>query len=236
MGDARTVTAANLITDILYELRDPDGTNYNADGAYAELLGYINKCNETIYEILVDENSELVRTGTGTITTVAGTQSYALASNSMGDFWLPAVLGQRDGDDVYGVWVSTYEPMKMCTQEDLWETINAEENSETGHRTIPERFCIIGGYIWFEQSPDDAYTVYLRYFPNFTPLSATTGTIPYNNLFNQEIIEGVKVLAKHRNDIDVQIDSILKDIFHDRAMRLTRKRKKTSASFSPRIR
>lgn len=230
MGDARTVAASDVISSILYELRDPDGNNYNKDGAYAELLGYINRCNELIYEILVDENSELVRTGSGTVTTVAGTQSYALADNDMGDFWLPARLKY----DRYAVWISEYEPMEMCEQEDLYDAINANEGSTTS-RAMPERFCVIGDNLWFEEVPDAAYTVNLRYFPNFVPLADTNATMPYKNLFNNDIIEGVKIFAKHRNQIGVNVDSALKNMFQQRALRLSRMRNKQPVTIHPRI-
>ena len=212
MGDARTVAASSIITQALYELRDQPGTNYNSDGAYAELLSYLNRCNEFIYEILVDEDSEMVRTGTGTITTVAGTQSYALSSNNMGDLWIP-----------HRVWISGEDPMDQCEEADLYDAIT--ENEAGGiSRAEPEEYCIVGDYIWFKDVPDAAYTVNIRYFPNFIPLSATASNMPYKNLFNNEIIEGIKILSKHRNEIGVQVDAQLKEIFFQRAIRLTRKR------------
>lgn len=223
MGDARTVAASAIITSVLYELRDPNGTNYNRDGAYAELLGYINRCLEEIYEILVDERSELIRTGSGTITTVDGTQSYDLSANSMGDLWVP-----------HRVWISEYEPMEMCEEEDLYDAINDEEIGDTA-RTRPEAYCLVGDYIWFKDVPDDAYTVNLRYFPNFTPLASTAASMPHKNLFNNEVIEGVKVLAKHRNDRGVSIDATLKDIFRIRAMRVERRRRKKTVRIVPRF-
>lgn len=221
MGDARTVTALQIITVCLYELRDIYGTNYNRTGSHTEMLGYLNRCLDEIHHVLVDEKSELVRTGTGTITTVAGTQSYSLSSNSMGDLLIP-----------HRVWISTYEPMSECEEEDLYDAINTEESGDTS-RTIPDAYCIVGDYIWFKDVPDDAYTVNLRYFPNFVPLSATTSTLPFKNLFNNELIEGVKILAKHRNDIGVNVDAVLKDIFRGVAIRVARKRRRRDVSIVP---
>jgi len=230
MGAAVSILASVIITRALYELRDPDGNNYNKDGAYAELLGYINQCLELIHEILVDENSEIAGTGTGTITTVAGTQSYALSDNTMGDFWLP----KRLKNDTYAVWVSEYAPMEMCTEMDTYDAINANEGSSTS-RTQPDEFCIIGDSLWFRDMPDAAYTVNLRYFPNFVALTAVTAAMPYNNLFNNDVIKGVVLLAKNRNEIGIQVDAILKDMFYERAMRIMRKRRKTSSKISPRL-
>lgn len=218
MADAVSITTTTLKSQIRYEIRDINSTQYTD----AELLVYINKCLEIAYEELVNQKSELVRTGSGTITTVAGTQSYDLSANDMGDLWIP-----------HRVWISEYEPMEMCEEKDLYDAINANEGSTTS-RTIPDEYCIIGDYIWFKDYPDDAYTVNIRYFPNFVPLSSG-GTMPYKNLFNQEVVEGVKFLAKHRNEKAIGVDATLKDIFHDRAMQLVYRRRAKSIGFHPRI-
>ena len=235
MAAARTVALSEIITQVLYELRDPNGYNYNKDGAYAELIGYINKCNEYIYELLVDDESELIQTGSGTFATVAGTQSYDLSANTMGDFWVPRSLGGHGDRQAYAVWISTKEPMYMCREEDTFDAINQEEDSATGSRTEPREFCIIGNYLWFRDVPDDAYTVKLRYFPNFVPLTLTTENMPFKNLFNNEVIQGTILYAKHRNERGIQTDAIIKDIFTMRAARLSRKRMSRQARITPRM-
>ncbi|MCP4585325.1 hypothetical protein [Pseudoalteromonas sp.] len=221
MAAARDVAASTIITQILYELRDPNGNNYNKDEAYAELLGYINKCNEFVYEILIDEESELILTGSGTVTTVDGTQSYDLSSNSMGDLWFPDK-----------VWITNYDPMTMCEKKDLDPAIQAEEYGDSS-RSIPDQYCLIGDYIWFKDVPDDAYTVNVRYFPNFTPLSAVTSYMPYKNLFNNEIIEGVCLYAKRRNELGFQAEAALKSLFMNKALKLMRKRRFNRVGFKP---
>lgn len=219
MGNARTVLVSDLLTEVTYELRDTGSTNYSS----TELLAYLNRCYDDVYLILVDQESELVRTGTGTITTVDGTQSYALSSNSMGDLLVP-----------HRVWVTNYEPMLLCEEEELYDAINAEEAGDTS-RTLPDAYCVVGDYLWFKDVPDDAYTVNVRYFPNFVPV-ASTDNMPLKNLFNNEFKEGIKVLAKHRNQIGVDVDAVLKDIFLSRAMKIVFTRRKRKVSFSPRFR
>jgi hypothetical protein len=221
MAAAVTVTAAQLITRIRYELYDNNSTQYSDP----ELLAYINKSLEMIHEILVENRSELVRTGTGTITTVAGTPNYDLSANGMGDLWIS-----------HRVWVTGEELMEMIEEYDLYDSINAEEDGSTGHRSEPDEYCLIGEYIWFEETPDAIYTINLRYFPNFVPLAATTENMPLKNLFNQSIIEGSKVLAKHRNNFDIQIDAILKDIFQEQAMKIMRRRRIRPISIVPKMR
>ncbi len=221
MASARTVAASEIITQVLYELRDPNGYVYNKDGAFAELLGYINRCNELIYEILVDKKSELVRTGSGSFFTVAGTQSYLLSDESMGDLWTTE-----------WVWITTKDFMTVCEEWTLEDAITAEEAGDTS-RSEPDEYCLIGEYLWFRDVPDDVYTVNLRYYPNFVPISSVSGNMPYKNLFNNDIIEGVKLFAKHRNEKGYQAEAMLKDMFMARAMKVTERRRRVDVGFEP---
>ena len=228
MASATSVLASDIITNVLYELRDPNGYVYNKDGAYAELLGYINRCCDLIYEILLNKESELIFTGSGTITTVAGTQSYDLDSNSMGDLWAFRKLRRHR----YSVWISTYDPMEMCEEDDIFDARIANEGSGVS-RSQPDRFCVIGDNLWFEQMPDDAYTVNVEYYPNFVKLSAVTATMPFKNLFNNDITEGVKLFAKNRNERSFNAEAILKDRFTVRALRIERRRRRRDVGFRP---
>ncbi len=80
MALARTVPASKIIEQCRYELRDQAATNYSND----ELLGYLNRCNELIYEILVDKKSELIQTGTSKLVTNDRDQNYNLFNWDMG--------------------------------------------------------------------------------------------------------------------------------------------------------
>ena len=207
-----------MITDIRYELRDTTTTYQYED---AELLVYINKVSEIIHQMLIDQESEMVRNGSGTITCVAGTQSYDLDDNSMGDLWVP-----------HRVWVDTKEPMTMCEEWELFDSINLEEDSQTGHRAEPCKYCIIEDYIWFKEVPDDTYTVRFKYYPNYTVLT-TASACPFRHIFNQDIVEGVKIFAKNRNEMDVQIDAVLKDYFEQVAQKVMKRRRFKPVSVSP---
>lgn len=219
MGDARTVTVSSFIAEVQTELRDPGGNNYTS----SELIPYLNRCYDEVYQILVDKQAEIVRTGSGTLTTVDGTQSYDLSANSMGDLWVP-----------HRVWITNYEPMDECEEEDLYDAINSEELGDSS-RTLPDAYCIVGDYIWFKDVPNDAYTVNIRYFPNFVPVSSSDN-LPLKNLFNNEFKEGIKVLAKNRNHIGVNVDAILKDIFRAGAMKIIYRRRKRNVRIIPRFR
>ena len=218
MGNLKTYLVSEMITDLRYELRDTTATYQYAD---AELLVYINDVSENIHQMLMDKESEIVRNGSGTITCVAGTQSYDLDDNSMGDLWAP-----------HRVWVDEKEPMTMCEEWETFDGINAEERSETGHRCEPIKYCIIEDYIWFKEVPDDTYTVRLKYYPNYVDL-ATTDPCPFRHIFNQDIKKGAAILAKNRNEMDVQVDAILKVTFEQVSQKIMKRRRFKPVSFSP---
>lgn len=177
-------TPTSLITEINYEL-----TNASGDFTSAELLSYINRSLEMIHSELVHNKSESVRTGTGSFDCVVGTQSYDLTDGSganSSDIWA-----------LHRVWIEESEPMDLCTEEDLYDTINAEEASETGHRCEPEEYCLIVDQLWFKESPDDTYTVQIRYFPKFVAIAAD-GAMPYNDMANLEVKSMAVLMAKNR--------------------------------------
>jgi len=218
MAAARTVAITDFYQNILYELRDPEGNIYNKDGAYAELARYLRRCCELIHDILLDLESEIILTGTGTIATVDGTQSYDLSANTMGDLVLPEKI-----------WITNYERMEVCERWEIDDAIQQEEISDSS-RGVPERYCIIGDYIWFETVPDDAYTVNFRYFPNYTDPATS---MPYKNIFNNDITEGVLLFAKRRNERDMGVEAILKDMFLRRASKIIRRRERKVRRFIP---
>lgn len=235
MGNARDVTVANHIVEIQFDLRDKLTNSRFETG---ELLAYLNRCYEMIYMILVDMNSELVASGTGTITLADGTGEYALSSNSMGDFWLPYRLNKqnRQGQDLYAIYLTdsssgVHDALPMVAYEDHMDDLL----SGTSGKAQPQGFYLFGGYIGFSPVPDAAYTcTVLKYFPNFTALSTN---MPLNNLFNQAMNFGVQMFANNRNDKgNLSIETQLMDYFTEQAMKIMGKRQRQISKFSPRWR
>jgi hypothetical protein len=177
------MTPDNLITELDYVLQNESG-----DFTRPELLSYLNRALEMIYSALVIKKSEFVRTGTGSFSTIIGTQSYDLTGvdTPVTDLWV-----------LHRVWLTGESLMKHCAEEDLYDTINAEEDSETGHRCEPQNYCLIGNTLWFKESPDAIYTVNLRYFPSFTALTLG-GSMPYNDAANLPVKDMLILLAKNR--------------------------------------
>ena len=200
-------TASDIITEVGYEL-----VNESGDFGNSELLAYINHALELLHCELVDRGSELARTGTGSFTTTAGTQSYDLTSESMSDIWR-----------IHRVWVSGSLPMDACEESDLYESINAEEDSETGHRTEPQHWCLIGDTLWFQEVPDDAYTINVRYFPKFSALTINDD-MPYHDLLNLPVKSMVMLLARNRNLGIDRLHSQLVNIVQSAVSRLVNSR------------
>lgn len=211
MGSARAITAATFIDQINYELRNTNEHQFTED----ESLVYINKMYEMIYMLLCDMRSELVRTGSGSVTTVAGTETYSLTTATMGDFWMP-----------WRIQISKYNPMRQVQEDDRWEYKIYEDNSSTALRSRPTMFYIRGDYLGLLPIANAVYTVNVFYFPNFVPLANSGVNMPLNNLFNQQIGEGLKFLAKNREENpNSNIDALLMKMFMDRANKLSRLRK-----------
>ena len=218
------MTVSEFITDISYSLRNDSGEFIND-----ELLTYLNRSYNFLYNILVKQKSEIVQTGSNSFSTIAGTQSYDLTSSGINitDMWVP-----------HRVWVSKYEPMNVCYEEDLYSAINLEEQGSTGSRTRPTDYCLIGNTIWFKQVPNDIYTINLKYFPTFSKLTSTASEMPFLGMFNLALGQAVEMYAKYRNEININLDTQLTQLFNTETLWMLGKRSKknTRISFDSRLR
>jgi hypothetical protein len=197
-------TASALNTQLSYELRNDSG-----EFPAAELLAYQNRVCEMLHTVLVRRQSEIVCTGTGDFTTVAGTQYYDLTDSGIADvsdLWVP-----------YKVWVDEYPPMDKCSLEDLFDSINEEEKDNTGHRTRPLSYCMKGDVMWFKEVPDDAYTVRFWYFPSYSAIATVDAAVPHSGMFDQAIIESVLLIARNRDEQNYELEAQLMNILEDAA-------------------
>ncbi len=227
MAAAREVTTTTLTDELNYELRNTRAKQW----VDAEILVYINKMYELIYQVLVESNSELIATGSGTITTVAGTEAYALSSNSMGDFWAPYMLSAEDNE--YAIYLTDssgniYAPIEMVEREDRYAYVVAGSDS----RNRPTGFYLDVDNMGFLPVPDAVYTVTIdKYFPNWVPL-ADGVNMPLKNLFNAQIKEGVKLTAKNREGYNMAIEAAMLQVFQDRALAIQRYRRRPKHQMS----
>lgn len=227
MGDARDVLASAIITTARYDLRDANVGQWTA----AELLAYLNRCLELIHEILVDFNAELIATGSGTITLADGTEAYDLSSNSMGDFWAPFRIFSEESENAVAVYLTdadgnVYEPLEIVEYADRFAYLQSGSTAESR----PTGIYLKGDYMGFLPVPEATYTATIpAYFPNFTPLSAATENMPLKNIFNMQVIEGIKLIAKHREAGSVTVEAALMEVFQQRAWAILQKRVKRGA-------
>jgi hypothetical protein len=234
MGDARTVTVEALTDQIAYDLRNTDGVQYTD----AEIFEYIKRAHEILYEVLAADSSDLVATGSGNFVTVAGMETYDLSSNSMGDFWIPSRITGGDYHGEYAIYLKDssdnyYSPLEMVNEGDRYGYIIAGPTS----RERPTGFYINDISMGLLPVPDAVYTVYIdKYVPNYVPLTDTSSNLPFKNLFNLQIIEAVKFLAKSRNMQGGAIETVLMEIFQQRALELKNQRSRVERSITVRYR
>ena len=209
MATARSVTVGDIIDWANYELRNTGKKQY----ADAEMIVYVNKALELLYSLLVDDESPLVRTGSGTITLEAGTNEYSLSDNSMGDLWIP-----------HRVWTSGSDPLDLVPEEEVVDYRETEEDGDTNARTEPQEFYLLADKVGFLPYPDDEYIYNFLYYPNYTAVADRDDVIPYKNLFNQQIVETTKLAAKDREGTPIGIEAAMIQIFQERALRLSHRR------------
>ena len=243
MGNARSFTVDQFITEKQFDLRDKLTNGRFETG---ELLGYANRSYEMIYMILANMNSDMVATGTGTITLADGTAEYTLSSASMGDFWLPYRLNKQNhqGQSLYSIYLTdsssgVHDALPMIEYEDHMDDLL----SGTSGEAQPQGFYLFSGNMGFSPVPDAAYTcTVLKYIPNFTPLSSASGSTPASamplyGIFNQDIGYGMELFAKQRNDAStVAVEAQLMDYFREQAIKIMGKRQHQPSSFRPRWR
>jgi len=217
MPAANTVLAGAIIDSCNLQLRNVHERQYSR----AELLDYLNQCLEMVYQVLVDSESELVRSELESFDTVAGQETYDLAANNMGDLWT-----------VWTVWTDGYTPLEKIKEKDRYDYLLA---AAAGY-TMPAHYYLEGNMIGLLPIPDKVYTYRVKYFPNFVRLAAETNAMPYKNLFNLQIKEGVIFLAKNREMMNTAVETALMSLFQERAWALSKRREKSFYQVTPRWR
>ncbi len=217
MGSARTVTVEDLTTLFNFELRNSDKVQWEAD----ETLAYVNKFLEIIHIILAEHESDLVKTGTGSFTTSEGIELYDLSDNSMGDLLYPCT-----------VWLSGLGEIEQAEETDRMPHVISKEQGNTSYNQ-PSEYYIEGDNIGLLPFPDSTtYTVKLKYVPDYAAV-VLGRTMPYKNLFNGVLVEGVKIIAKNRENDGSAVDAAIMELCQDRAMSVLRKRQKQTVQLTP---
>lgn len=209
------MTPQQLIDNRLrYELRDTDETQYTDP----ELLAYINKAAGLLHEVLIDEDSELVRSGSGSFVTVDGTETYNLTANGMADLLAP-----------YRVYITGYEPMDLKSEAERYAYLD-DTAPVTGQ---PDRYYLSGDVIGLLPIPDDVYTVNVAYYPPYTDV-ALADAMPFRGIFDRVIGEAAILTARAREEMGVGLQAQLMEMFHDAASAVMRRRRVAPIGIHPR--
>jgi len=180
-----TVTVQTIIANTIARQKDPDKNTW----ADAELLKYLNKAREFVYNLLILLQSEIGITD-GTITMVAVTQEYTLSGN-LDNFWAMQAEG------VYFSTVGT--PLTPITKAD------AIRLGTTTTDTPPTMFYLTATKLGVCSIPTttevsvDA-TLHCRHYAYQADL-ALTDTMPWKNIFNTPISFFVDSMAFIRNEV-----------------------------------
>lgn len=219
MGAKRDVTIGDLTTLANYELRNINSQQWKAP----ETLQYFIKWLEFIYYMLADFESDFVTTGSGSFTTLEGIELYDLEDEEMGDLLFP-----------YTVWASGLKELKLADKSERMPYVIQEEQTSGSGRSQPAKYYIEGSNIGILPFPDSTeYTIKLEYVPDFVPPVDTDYIMPFQNLFNNVLLNGMMVIAKNREEGGSGVDGALMELFQEKAIGILRKRQKQSFRMVP---
>lgn len=217
MSSARAVSVSDLTTRFNFELRNSSGKQWTT----TETLEYVNKWMEFVHQILSEHESDLVKTGTGSFTTSEGVELYDLSVNAMGDLLFPVK-----------VWLSGITEIEPVDESDRMDHVLSDEQGN-GAYSQPASYYLEGDNMGLLPFPDSTgYTVKIKYIPDYTALLVSS-TMPFKNIFNNVLVEGVKIIAKNREEYGTAVDAAILEIFQDKAMSIIRKRQKQDMRLSP---
>lgn len=176
---------SSVITNIRYEIRDPDSTQYSDD----ELTVYANRSRVQLDAALGAMDSDWV-SSTDTLTLGSGDSTVALPT----DFNTDRAL-----------WYGSTRLEKKSVN---W-LVNELQLSSAG---VPSFWGVQGENVLFEREADDDYDFVLHY--NLKQAVWTTAsTMPYSDEFNEAIAAMMVFQANNRNDIDANTNAYMFNYF-----------------------
>jgi len=173
----------------------------NVQFSEANRLAMINDILETIYQTLINVNSNLVY-AIGTVTTSADTPEYTPTFSHDGFLrdgsWV-------DGEDTYLSQVEEVDKIK-------WDYDSSTNQPEAFYITEDSKV----GYLWV---PDDAYTINHTYWKPLTALTTyATDALPWGGIWNRTIQRLLIVEMMEILEVDSSKQAVLADIEWDKAM------------------
>lgn len=199
------VTAQTIIDNSIARAKDEDETQW----LDAQLLIFLNKAYDFVHKILIRLESELVKTD-GTITMVATTQEYALATN-LADFWSMSNKG---------VYFTTF--LSPCTYEDKIRAASATTD------VAPLSYYLTDTHLGVVKIPTATSaaafpTLYCRYYAKNAAL-VLGSTMPYKNLFNEPMSSFMDNMAVLKSSAPTQEFSAIYNALEESTMEIAKKR------------
>ena len=188
-------TPATLITSARYDLRDTTATYEWSD---AELLNYLNRAILLLDITLSDVGSERVHATDTSTTLVAAAQSVATPTGTI---------------RVRSVWDDEREIEQVSL--DYMHRVRKRTGTNTGS---PQLWALEGANIIFDYIADVDYADLIIHYDKATGELGGSGTLPYNDRFNEIIRQAVVIIAKQRNDASVTVDAAISGMFEMAAM------------------
>lgn len=191
-----TTTVSTFLSNIKYELNDPGGQNY--DNTY--LVNILNRGIKILDRELISINSDLVIKYAQD--TVTSSNNYLELNNTV--------------DTIMRMYISQEELVKKPMEWILRRRIDVI-GSTTGQ---PKYFSVWikptssnGRRVAFDYTADQDYTIDYIY-KELTSALTLTSYMPYDDMFNDYLIEGVVALCqKAKEDKIVQIDEYWRQLF-----------------------
>ena len=179
-------TVTNIFTGV--EGRTGQSITATSDPSTATCIQFLNEAIQWILSLCVESKSELGRT-TGTITTTSTIASYS----GLSTMYAPYEFG-------WIVKTSSRVRIDLVTEEDTLD-FNPSNTAE------PTKFYIDGSNnVIFLDTPNDAYTIKIPYWPTPTTLTAVGNTVPFNGLFDNLLIEFLTMRIQNRDEYDLSFE------------------------------
>lgn len=178
------LTVANLITSIRYTIKDTAASKFASDNA--ELLDYVQRAYEMLYQRLIELQSDINLT----------INAQALAAGT-GNYDLPADF------QAWGFVHIAGESKRM--DQVNYDNILAYDELFGSNSDTPTRFAIYNDDIYIKPTPDAVYTMNEYYYAHPSTL-ATSTTMPFAGIFNRAIQRWVERMCLNRDEFDIKVE------------------------------
>lgn len=181
-----SITLTNLIAEARRR-SDAESTQHVTD---SEITNYLNSSIAELHDLLIGATDSEYRLTSTTFSTVAGTDSYALAS----DFYKLKGVDYQTSSTTY----SSVRPFNFNER-------NRQKTLTYWLEQPDIRYRLVGNNLTFTPVPDSVRTIRYWYVPVATKLVSGSDTLDDINQFSEYVVvdTAIKILAKEESDVSV---------------------------------